>query len=54
MLWAVTAITFLATVTVLAALFYALAPGGIGIARAAFAFDSAAAAGTGPRNNLCG
>ena len=32
MLWAVTAITFLATVTVLAALFYALAPGGIGIA----------------------
>jgi len=32
MLWAVTTITFLATVTVLAALFYALAPGGIGIA----------------------
>ena len=32
MVWAVTAITFLATVTVLAALFYALAPGGIGIA----------------------
>ena len=32
MLWAVTAITFLATVTVLAALLYALAPGGIGIA----------------------
>ena len=32
MLWAVTAITFLATVTVLAALFYALTPGGIGIA----------------------
>jgi tight adherence protein C len=32
MLWAVTTITFLATVTVLAALIYALAPGGIGIA----------------------
>jgi len=32
MLWAVTTITFLATVTVLAALLYALAPGGIGIA----------------------
>jgi len=32
MLWAVTTITFLATVTVLAALFYALSPGGIGIA----------------------
>jgi tight adherence protein C len=32
MLWAVTTITFLATVTVLAALFYALAPGGMGIA----------------------
>jgi tight adherence protein C len=32
MVWAVTAITFLATVTVLAALLYALAPGGIGIA----------------------
>ena len=32
MLWVVTTITFLATVTVLAALFYALAPGGIGIA----------------------
>jgi tight adherence protein C len=32
MLWAVTTITFLATVAVLAALFYALAPGGIGIA----------------------
>ena len=32
MLWAVTTITFFATVTVLAALFYALAPGGLGIA----------------------
>ncbi len=32
MLWAVTTITFLATVTVLTALLYALAPGGIGIA----------------------
>jgi hypothetical protein len=32
MLWAVTTITFLATVTVLTALIYALAPGGIGIA----------------------
>jgi tight adherence protein C len=32
MLWAVTTITFLATVAVLAALFYALAPGEIGIA----------------------
>jgi tight adherence protein C len=32
MLWVVTTITFLATVTVLAALFYALVPGGIGIA----------------------
>jgi tight adherence protein C len=32
MVWVVTAITFLATVTVLAALFYALAPSGMGIA----------------------
>ena len=30
MLWAVTAITFLATVTILAALFYALVPGQTG------------------------
>ncbi len=33
MLWAVTTITFLATVAVLAALFYALAPGEMGIAK---------------------
>jgi tight adherence protein C len=33
MLWAVTTITFLATVTVLAALLYALVPGGIGISK---------------------
>ncbi|MFZ0522943.1 MAG: type II secretion system F family protein [Candidatus Acidiferrales bacterium] len=33
MLWAVTAVTFLATVTVLAALLYALSPSGIGIGK---------------------
>jgi hypothetical protein len=54
MLWMVTTITFVATVAVLTALFYALVPGEMGIAErfngdrgTVFALDSAAAAATG-------